>query len=160
MNNMEIIAKNLKETEKLATGFVKKVLMGAEKKEATVVLLEGELGAGKTAFTKAVAKNLGIKNVVRSPTFIIQKIYKLRNKKYNQLVHIDAYRFKDAGETKVLELENIFNNPRNLVVIEWPQNILSVLPPKSHKIIFTFIDESKRKIKIYPPKFSAKYIKK
>ena len=146
---MEITAQNLKETEKLATDFVKKILKAPSKKEATVVLLEGELGAGKTAFTKAMAKTLGIKDVVRSPTFIIQKIYRLKNKKYSCLIHIDAYRFKEAREAKVLELEDLFKNPRNIIVIEWPQNIFSVLPTKAHRIDFTFIDESKRKIKIH-----------
>ncbi len=146
---MEIIAKNLKETEKLAADFVKKILKSPSKKDATVVLLEGELGAGKTAFTKAMAKTLGINEVVRSPTFIIQKTYKLKNKKYNQLTHIDAYRFEEGWEAKILELENLFKNPRNLIVIEWPQNLAELLPKNARHASFTFVDESKRKIKIH-----------
>ena len=146
---MEIIAKNLKETEKIAVDFVKKILKAPTKKEATVVLLEGELGAGKTAFTKAMAKTLGISEVVRSPTFIIQKTYRLENKKYNQLIHIDAYRFEEGREAKILELENLFKNPRNLIVIEWSQNIPSIIKAGSRHIDFIFVDESKRKIKIH-----------
>lgn len=149
LNNMEIIAKNLKETEKLAADFIKKVLKEPDKKEATVILLEGELGAGKTAFTKATAKTLGINDVVRSPTFIIQKIYSLKSKKYNQLIHIDAYRFEEAREVKILGLEALFKNSRNLIVIEWPENISEILPKNAHRVSFTFIDESKRKIKIH-----------
>ena len=150
---MEVVAKNLKETKKLATDFVKKILKAPAKKEATVVLLEGELGAGKTAFTKAVAEALGVKEIVRSPTFIIQKIYKLKNKKYRELIHIDAYRFEDGREAKILELDSLLKNPNNLIVVEWPQNISSVFPKNAHYLSFVFVDESKRKIKFTRPNF-------
>ncbi len=156
---MEIIAKNLKETEKLAADFVKKILKTPEKKEATVVLLEGELGAGKTAFVKGVAKSLGLKNLVQSPTFVIQKIYKLKNKKFSQLFHIDAYRFKNAAEARVLNFESLLKNPCNLIFVEWPERMGKLVPKDSYKLHFTFVDESKRKIKIHPPKFSAKQAK-
>jgi tRNA threonylcarbamoyladenosine biosynthesis protein TsaE len=146
---MEITAKSLKETEKLASDFVKKLTKEAPKKEATVVALEGNLGAGKTAFVKGIAEAFGIKKeLVQSPTFVIQKVYTLENKKFHQLFHIDAYRFDDATEANILNLEILLKNPHNLIVIEWPDRISSLIPKNAHWIRFMFVNESTRKIKL------------
>lgn len=152
---MEIIVKNLEETEKLAKDFVEKLLFGVSQKEATVVTLKGDLGAGKTAFVKGVAEALGIKKeLVTSPTFVIQKIYELKDNKFHKLIHIDAYRFEDLSEAEVLPVDELFSKPRNLIFIEWPERMETLIPKDAHKLEFTFIDESTRKIKIHPPNFS------
>lgn len=72
-------------------------LAGSEQ-GATLVTLSGELGAGKTAFTKAIARSLGVEEIVNSPTFVLEKIYLLPDgQPFKRLVHIDAYRLeKDA----------------------------------------------------------------
>lgn len=146
---MEIISKNIKDTEKLAHDFVKKLLNEKEKKEATVVCLEGNLGAGKTAFVKEVAGALGIKKeFVTSPTFVIQKVYDLENKKFHKLVHIDAYRFDEAKEADILNVDVLFSQPHNLIFIEWPERMMPLIPKNSHWIWFSFINESTRKIKM------------
>ena len=59
---------------------------------AVVMALYGDLGAGKSAFVKALAKALGVSGIVTSPTFVLQKIYPLQNQKFERLIHIDAYR--------------------------------------------------------------------
>src|ERR1700683_2680478 len=70
---------------------------------ATLITLSGELGAGKTTFTQAVAKALGVEDIVNSPTFVIEKVYNLpEGKGFHRLVHIDAYRLTSNGELAAL----------------------------------------------------------
>lgn len=134
------------ETKTLAANFIEKLLQSPKKSGATVVLLEGNLGAGKTAFVKAVAERLGVAEAVTSPTFIIQKAYTLKNEVFHTLIHIDAYRFDEAVEAHILELETLFKNPHYLIFIEWPENIAPLLPQDAYRIRFVFLDENKREI--------------
>lgn len=145
-NGMEIISHSPEETEKLAAQFVEKLLREKSEKKAMVVALRGDLGTGKTAFTKGVAKALGVTETVTSPTFIIQKSYTLASSAFHKLIHIDAYRFEEATEAHVLELETLFKNPHYLIVIEWPEQIEPFIPADAIRVHFTFIDGSTRKI--------------
>lgn len=146
---MEMVAKTIEETEKLAAQFVSELENAAAQNEATLVLLEGNLGSGKTAFTKGMAKALGVKQTVTSPTFIIEKVYDLKNSRFKKLIHIDAYRFEKAEEAAVLEFETLLKNPSYLIVVEWPERIATLIPERAHKIYFKFVDDSTRKIKIH-----------
>lgn len=147
---MEITAQNLKETEAIASDFVQRLLKEEGGEVATVVTLEGNLGAGKTAFVKGVADALGLeKELVTSPTFVIQKIYNLSNKTFSKLIHIDAYRFEKENEAHILKLDSLFQDPHNLIFIEWPERIATHIPKNAKRISFEFIDESKRKIKLH-----------
>jgi tRNA threonylcarbamoyladenosine biosynthesis protein TsaE len=133
---MREVSKNIKETEEIAKVFLDKILRDKNDHEkATVVGLSGELGAGKTTFMQGVAKHLGIKDKVRSPTFVIIKKYPLKknqkNKKYNFLFHLDAYRLKDEKELLHLGWEEIVGNKKHLVFIEWPENVAKVIPTHS-----------------------------
>src|SRR3989344_6867263 len=94
---MKIISKSLGETEKIAREFLAKIIVKNEN-GATVVGLYGDLGSGKTAFTQATAKCLGVKEAVTSPTFVIEKIYKLDRQNFEHLIHIDAYRLGSGNE--------------------------------------------------------------
>lgn len=95
---------------------------------ATVVALSGDLGAGKTTFAQAIARALGVEETVTSPTFVIEKIYELEGKKWQHLIHIDAYRLKDPHELEVLGWNEIIADPSNLILIEWPENIATIMP--------------------------------
>lgn len=101
---------------------------------ATVVALEGDLGAGKTTFAQAVAKALGVQGLVNSPTFVIEKIYALSDQRWQRLVHIDAYRLKSADELRVLGWDEIIADKNNLIVIEWPENVPGAIPDDAHRI--------------------------
>ena len=167
---MQIISKNLKETE----GFAKKFLQSLKKddKIAIVVGLFGNLGSGKTTFVQFVAQNLGIKENITSPTFVIEKIYSVKShragispkvKLFNRankiekenwpkkLIHIDAYRLQKGEELRVLGFEEILNDPENLILIEWPKNVHNILPKSILKIEFEFIDENTRRINSNAP---------
>ncbi len=122
-----------------------------KEKEATVLVCSGNLGAGKTTFAQAVALHLGIKERITSPTFVIQKTYKLseRAKKksgFSHFVHIDAYRLDGEKELETLHFKEIAEDPKNLVLIEWGERVKKILPASYKTIHFVFIDETTRKI--------------
>lgn len=103
---------------------VASLLASATKENATVVLLEGDLGAGKTTFTKSLAEHLGIdKDQVHSPTFILKKEYGTKHPHFKRLIHVDAYRFTHPDEARVLRLEEDLRDPENLIVVEWPSKM-------------------------------------
>ena len=109
-----------------------------EKKEATVLALQGDLGVGKTAFTKVLAKHLGIVGEITSPTFVIMKSYQIPAHPYfKSLIHIDAYRIEEDDEMRVLGFQELLTHPENLIVVEWPERIEALIPEDAHHLHFT-----------------------
>ena len=101
-----------------------------------IIGLIGELGSGKTAFVKGVGQYFDIENIT-SPTFVVMKIYKIKNnKKYNNLVHIDCYRFEDYESLIDIGIEDYLNDEKSLVLIEWADKIKDSLPKKTKYIKF------------------------
>ncbi len=148
---MKAETRSLKETHTLAGRFIAELVKKGKQKGALVVGLSGDLGSGKTAFTKEIAAVLGIKDTVISPTFILERIYKIPAesviaKHWKHLVHIDAYRLEGAGELAHLGFSEIVRDPENLIFIEWPERVASLLPKDMMKIRFTFINERTREI--------------
>jgi tRNA threonylcarbamoyladenosine biosynthesis protein TsaE len=146
---MKKTSRSIKETGEIAKIFLEKILKKDNLRQgALVVGLSGNLGAGKTTFFQAVAKHLGIKDKVRSPTFVIIKKYPLKknqkNKKYDFLFHLDAYRLKDEGELLHLGWEEIINDKKNLVFIEWPENVSKVIPSHAE---FIYISDDEDEFK-------------
>lgn len=136
--------------EQIIKEIIKKAILG-KKKNATIISLSGDLGAGKTTITQGIAKQLGIKENVISPTFVIMKIYKLEsNSKYysnfKKLIHIDAYRIEDAKEFINFDWKEIISNKENLVILEWPEKIKNIIPKNAIKISLSHIDEETREI--------------
>ena len=109
-----------------------------------VIELVGDVGAGKTTFTRGLAKGLGIKEAVTSPSFTISKTYALADG--GNLVHYDFYRLSDPG-LRVDDLEENLNNPQNIVVIEWGESISSILPKKHLKIEILYNEDGTRSVK-------------
>ena len=148
MRSMRKTLHSLKDTR----FFVKRILAKLPTKgtHAEILALSGELGSGKTAFTKLLARELGIIERVISPTFILERDYSIKkNKKqlrFTRLVHIDAYRFDSEKDLKPLRLESKFNDPHNLVVIEWAERIKKALPKNTHWTKFSFVDENTRRV--------------
>jgi len=140
------ISKSPKDTEDLAKKFLDGIFSSHSDKVVTVVGLHGDLGSGKTAFTKCIAKLLGINETVTSPTFVIEKIYSLKGQPFERLIHIDAYRLESGKELLHLEWKEICADPKNLILIEWPENVADVMPENYIKINFEFVDEATRKM--------------
>jgi tRNA threonylcarbamoyladenosine biosynthesis protein TsaE len=142
---MEIQTSSLEEFEAEAARFVEGLVPNVN--HATVVLLSGNLGAGKTAFVKAVAQTLGVEGVVNSPTFVLEKIYQIPgDERYQRLVHIDAYRLEGQEELAPLAFDEFLKDPRNLIMLEWPEKVgLERLAPAT-TISIEVLSETERKL--------------
>ncbi|HPS21463.1 MAG TPA: tRNA (adenosine(37)-N6)-threonylcarbamoyltransferase complex ATPase subunit type 1 TsaE [Candidatus Paceibacterota bacterium] len=146
---MQKLSRTTEDTEKIAKDFLKTCVNNTNK-NSCVVCLHGDLGAGKTTFSKFLAKELGVKRKVNSPTFVIMKRYEIKSKnnKFKNLYHLDAYRLKNEKELDVLGWKNIVADPNNLILIEWPENVKKAIPKKHHKIEILHTKEGHRKFKI------------
>ena len=123
--------------------FVREVLKSLDsardKSHATLVALRGDLGAGKTTFVQALAKELGVRETVQSPTYVLMKKYQIPNQgdaltpklfkasPFLQLVHIDLYRLEKPEEFAALKPEEFLKDSKNLVCIEWPERAGNLL---------------------------------
>lgn len=143
-----MISKSVAETAKMAQDLAQKMRPHAS--HAAVLALSGDLGSGKTTFSKAFAAALGIhESEVSSPTFVIMKSYGLRNRNhFKKFIHIDAYRLERAEEIERLGWREIVSDPGNLILVEWPENIGAAMPKDATKINFMFVDETTREIEI------------
>lgn len=135
------VINNIKQTKKLAQSFAK-LLVGGE-----VILLNGDLGAGKTTFTKFVLQALGVKDNITSPTFTLMHEYK--TKRFN-IYHFDMYRLSDANEATALGFEEYLysEDKSSIVFVEWAENIKDILKGNFIKINIKLIDDNKRKFEI------------
>ncbi|KKR07729.1 MAG: hypothetical protein UT32_C0007G0017 [Parcubacteria group bacterium GW2011_GWC2_39_14] len=140
---MKVITKNEQQTIKLGEKF------GQTLKGGEVVLLVGDLGAGKTTFVKGVAKALGVKRVVNSPTFVLMKIYVIKNKelRITNLIHIDTYRGLDIGDLKNIGAVEYFKRKDCVSFVEWGESLEDYLKKEKinfKKIVIKNISETKR----------------
>ena len=133
----KITTKNEKETIELAQNFE------SEKFPNMIICLDGELGSGKTVFTKGIANALGIKESITSPTFNIIKEYDGELPLY----HMDVYRLD--GNTDGYGIEEYFTKG-GVVVIEWSDTIKDILPNEYLHIKFKVVDENKRVLILTP----------
>jgi len=141
-----MISEDLEQTKAIAKRFLEHIVTLPAKDYATVVALSGDLGAGKTAFTQAIAKLVGIQESVASPTFVVQKNYKIKYPPFESLVHIDAYRIEDGSELTVIGFKETLLNKEKIIFIEWPEKIIEHIPKDSLFVYFKHINEHSRKI--------------
>lgn len=146
MKETKIISKSLEDTAKMAKLFLVNLKAQSSKLKASVILLEGDLGSGKTTFTQALARELGVKNYLTSPTFVLMKKYKVSYPIFKNLVHIDAYRLNSGADLLNLDWAELIANPDNLIVLEWPEKVADLFDGSEHKIKFKFINEETREI--------------
>ena len=104
--------------------------------KATVIALQGELGSGKTYFAQQFGKVLGVEENMPSPTFVIMKMYDINWRGFKKLIHIDAYRLEKEEELLNLGWEKIAEDPENIILIEWPENIPGLIPKEARRIQF------------------------
>ena len=138
MEKREFISNSVSETEayaaQLASSFV-----GGE-----VLLLNGDMGAGKTHFVKGLARGLGIDEVVTSPTFALHNSYGGRL----TLNHFDFYRIEDSEEVAILGLDEFFYDKQGVAAIEWSEKVAELLPKHCITVTIDKIDDNTRKITI------------
>ena len=138
----KITTRNELETIELAQNFE------SEKFPNMIICLDGELGSGKTVFTKGIANALGINESITSPTYTIIKEYDGELPLY----HIDVYRLD--GNTEGVGIEEYFTKG-GVVVIEWADTIKDILPKERLEIEFRVVDENKRVLILTP--YGKKY---
>lgn len=134
--------------ESFAAEFVDFALKNREKNQAFFVRLQGDLGAGKTFFSQATGKFLGVKDSMQSPTFVLQKFYKTSHDIFKTLVHIDAYRLEKPEEAKILNLEKIQKDEHTLVLIEWSERIEQFIPKTGAVMIIEHTSPTSRTIEL------------
>ena len=116
------ISKSERETKRLANELLKNINIG---KKPIIFALQGELGTGKTQFTKGLAKSLGIKQNIRSPTFFLVREYNIKEKNL-KFLHLDTYSMFEQEEFVDLGFENMIKQP-NIIVIEWAEKVSKIL---------------------------------
>jgi tRNA threonylcarbamoyladenosine biosynthesis protein TsaE len=135
----DYLSENVEQTRKIAFELARKL------KNGNILCLYGQLGSGKTTFVQALAKDLGINKRIISPTFIIIRGYKLKNKNF---YHIDLYRTESKDDLIGLGIPELFEDKKNIIAIEWAEKLGDLLPNKRLDLFFEQIDHNKRKITI------------
>jgi tRNA threonylcarbamoyladenosine biosynthesis protein TsaE len=119
---MKIITNSEKETFDFAKSLAVKARGGE------VYALSGNLGAGKTVFTRGFAIGLGVKHNVNSPTFVLMKVYPVKkHQTIKHFCHIDAYRLKSSADLEAIGALDYFGKKDAICFIEWPENIKKLL---------------------------------
>lgn len=153
MSEEIFITENAGATQKIAEDLARNLRPG------DFLAFYGNLGSGKTTFIQGLAKALGIKRRIISPTFIIVRTYefkpKTKNLKFkpktqnaNTFYHIDLYRTETKEDLLGLGLDQIVNDKTSVVAVEWAEKMGLLLPDERYEIILTDLKEDKREIKI------------
>ena len=138
---MELVTKSTQETKDLGKALAAG-LTGGE-----IFALEGELGSGKTTFVQGFAEGLGVSGRIISPTFILMRKYGAGE---TDFYHIDLYRLEGNIEAEVINLglNDIWQKPESIVVIEWAEKIKKMIPGNAKWIKFENLGGERRKIMI------------
>ena len=132
-----IVFRSLREIEKAAANFLE--LVGSHR----VIALYGSMGAGKTTFTKALCKVLGVEDGVNSPTFSIINEYLKADG--SPVYHFDFYRIDKISEAFDIGFEEYVYSGE-LCIIEWPEKIEQILPDDTLKVQISVLDDESREI--------------
>ncbi|MBI1754780.1 tRNA (adenosine(37)-N6)-threonylcarbamoyltransferase complex ATPase subunit type 1 TsaE [Candidatus Azambacteria bacterium] len=142
-----LVTKSAEETKAVAREFARAIASEFPKgKAATVIALSGPLGAGKTTFAQGFAEGLGVKEKVKSPTFILMREHRIERRHFTRFYHLDCYRLERSKEAAAIGLLEVLAHPENLVLIEWAEKIKGALPHKKIIVKFFHVGEHSRKI--------------
>lgn len=125
---MEYLSNSAEETEEIAAAYARTLRPG------DVITLDGDLGAGKTAFARGVLRGLGYTSSVTSPTFAIANEYETA---FAPVAHFDMYRILSAEALWELGFDDYLDGAR-IVLIEWSQNIVNALPPQYKTVCIAY----------------------
>ena len=118
-----------------------------KKSGATIIALQGDLGAGKTTFVRACLRALGVDASITSPTFVLQKEYDLKGQKWEKALHIDAYRLEKYSDLAALDWEKNTQQNTTLIFVEWPEQV-GVQKNADSVVNFEYISETEREVVI------------
>ncbi len=134
----ELKLRNLKETKKAAEEVAGLVSRRESRDGAVVLALTGDLGSGKTTFIKFLARKLGVKSKLSSPTFLIMRGFNMHDKGFPQerFYHIDAYRLKSSEDLLSLGFGELVSDKNNIIAIEWAERVKDILPKDKIDLFF------------------------
>lgn len=111
-----------------------------------VLTLDGDLGAGKTVFSRGFARGLGITEPVSSPTYTIIQEYSLPGG--GMLYHLDLYRITDSASALAFGVDEFLDDPASLALIEWPERIADIIPPDAIRVKIRHISDTERELTV------------
>ena len=135
------ITNSEEETEKFAAEFAKNIKLGS------IIALHGDLGAGKTVFSRGFARGIGITEPISSPTFTIIQEYPL-NSKGNYFYHHDLYRIDNSDAALVFGIDEFLEDENSINLIEWSERISDIMPETTININIKHVNETTREIEI------------
>ena len=134
----EVLSHSVQETEQLGEK------LGALLRGGELICLSGDLGAGKTAFTRGIGRGWGALEPVTSPTFtLIHEHHRARDGQ--TLYHVDGYRLSGAADAWTVGLGELLHG-EGVVVIEWPENVADALPAERLWVALDFVDDQARRL--------------
>jgi len=145
MTKVRILSANPEQTREIARNLAKEIPVSGSAPPLTLALC-GDLGSGKTTFVQGLARELGIKEPVTSPSFVLVRRYPL--KKGGNFYHIDCYRLTKTRDLLELGFREIIASPGSIIAIEWADKIQEILPRKYLKIQFSHQAPKERLIKL------------
>ena len=110
-----------------------------------VVLLHGDLGAGKTTLTKGLARALGVHETVSSPSFALVNEYALPR---FRLFHLDLYRLNDPADLETIGFSELTSSDDGIAIVEWPERAGGMLPDRYLLVEIGYISEGSRRVRI------------
>lgn len=141
------ITKSAEETKKLGEKFGHSLLVGENATRPHVICLWGELGSGKTTFVQGVAKGLGMKERLLSPTFIIVRHYRISDQS-RDVYHLDLYRISHEDDVVAIGFQDMIADPHAIVIVEWPERMGTLLPEKRVDIYFESLDNGHHSLRV------------
>ena len=144
MNTKSLTIKNEAAVIDFAENLMREILQSKDALPCAIELV-GDVGAGKTTFTKGLARGLEIAEEITSPTFTISKVYE--NSRGQKLVHYDFYRLENPG----IMVEDLFENlqdPQTVTVIEWADTVSEILPANHLRLEILINDDGSRTLNI------------
>lgn len=135
----QVTTESSSETERLGE------LIGAWLRPGDVVLLHGDLGAGKTTLTKGIARALGVQDTVSSPSFALVNEYALPG---FRLFHLDLYRLNDPTDLESIGFAELTSTEDGIAIVEWPERASAMLPDRYLLVEITYAGEGRRNVRI------------
>jgi len=140
----EIFTSNSSQTKKVGRLLAQEILKTGPAGQAIIIGLVGDLGGGKTTFLQGFAQELGVKDRILSPTFIIMR-------RTGNFYHLDCYRIKNPKEISALGFKKLLADPKNIIAVEWADRIQGLLPKNAIIVRFKITGKNTRKISITAP---------